>query len=63
MKTVGNIAGAILLGVGGIWCGQGAGYIRDSFMTDDKKWLIIGAVVACLGAGLLIWTNSRDDLA
>ena len=60
MKTVGNIVGAILVGVGGIWCGQGAGYIRDSFMTDDKKWLIIGAVFACLGTGLLIWTNSHN---
>jgi hypothetical protein len=42
---------------------QGAGYIGGSFMTDDKKWLIIGAAVACLGASLLIWTNTRDRAA
>ena len=60
MKGIGNAVGAILVAVGGIWWGQGAGYIRGSFMTANSKWLIIGAVVVLVGVALLIWTNSRD---
>jgi hypothetical protein len=60
LKTVGNAIGAILVAVGGIWWGQGAGYIRGSFMTANSKWLIIGAVVLWMGVALLIWTNSRN---
>jgi hypothetical protein len=63
VKTIGNFVGAILVGIGAIWCGQGAGYISGSFMTDDRKWMVIGAVVLCFGVGLLLWTNYRDRAA
>ena len=63
MRTFGNAIGAILVAVGGIWWGQGAGYIRGSFMTADSRWLVTGAVVVVVGVALLIWTNSRDPAA
>jgi len=41
-------AGAIVLAVlmlltGGVWIGQGLGYIKGSFMTGDMHWFWIGA--------------------
>jgi hypothetical protein len=59
MRIVWNIAGASLLAIGALWCGQGAGYVRGSFMTDDRKWLIIGAVTACIGVSLLLLAQSH----
>jgi hypothetical protein len=58
-----SLVGALLVGVGGIWCGQGAGYIKGSFMTGDRHWLIIGAAAVCAGIAFLIWANARKPLA
>lgn len=44
--------GLLLLMVGGVWVGQGLGYIRGSFMTGQKLWLGIG--IACALSGLLL---------
>ena len=59
MRTVWNIFGAVLVAIGAVWSGQGAGYITGSFMTDDRKWLLIGVAVACCGAALLVRANTR----
>ena len=50
-------AGAIVLAVlmlltGGVWIGQGLGYIKGSFMTGDMHWFWIGA--GLVGAALLL---------
>ena len=50
-------AGAIVLAVlmlltGGVWIGQGLGYIKGSFMTGDMRWFWIGA--GLVGAALLL---------
>jgi hypothetical protein len=60
LKKFVSLIGAILVGGGGIWCGQGAGYISGSFMTGDRHWLIIGAATVCVGIALLIWANVRE---
>jgi hypothetical protein len=59
VRTVWNIFGAVLVAIGAVWSGQGAGYITGSFMTDDRKWLLIGVAVACCGAALLVRANTR----
>jgi hypothetical protein len=54
------IIAAILVLVGAVWIGQGLGLIRgSSFMIDDVRWAIIGAVM--LVGGLAIgWTAIRS---
>jgi hypothetical protein len=36
----------------GVWIGQGAGFIKGSFMTGSSTWLAIGLL--CLVVGLLL---------
>ena len=51
---VGVIVIAVLLFLmGGVWVGQGLGYIKGSFMTGDMKWFWIGVtlIVAALVLG------------
>jgi hypothetical protein len=46
------IVGGLAVLVGGVWIGQGAGFIKGSFMTGSQTWLAVG--VLCLAAGLLL---------
>lgn len=39
---------------GGVWIGQGLNLIPGSFMTGDKKWFVIGVLVAVVGIVLLV---------
>jgi len=46
---VGAIVIAVLLFLmGGVWVGQGLGYIKGSFMTGDVKWFWIGLTLVVL---------------
>ena len=49
---------AVLAVVGGVWVGQGLGYIGGSFMTRDLKWAVIGAVFVAVAAAVA-WTARR----
>ena len=51
-RTIGLIIGALVVLVGGVWIGQGAGFIKGSFMTGSPTWLAIGLL--CLVVGLLL---------
>lgn len=51
-RTVGLIIGGLAILVGGVWIGQGAGFIKGSFMTGSSTWLAIGLL--CLVVGLLL---------
>jgi hypothetical protein len=46
--------GVVMVLVGGVWIGQGAGWIHGSFMTGEALWLVIGLVVAVLGLWLIV---------
>jgi hypothetical protein len=49
------IIGFVLVAVGAIWIGQGLGLIRGgSFMVDDVRWAVAGAVIATVGIVLMI---------
>jgi hypothetical protein len=49
------IAGILLALVGLVWIGQGLGLLRgSSFMVDDIRWAIFGAVAVVAGVVLLI---------
>lgn len=44
--------------VGGVWIGQGLGYIPGSFMTGDPFWAFAGTVLV-IGAGALVVAEVR----
>ncbi len=48
-----SIAGVMVL-VGGLFTGQGLGWIGGSSMTGDDTWAIIGPIIAGLGVALVI---------
>jgi hypothetical protein len=51
-RTVVLIIGGLAVLVGGVWIGQGAGFIKGSFMTGSSTWLAIGLL--CLVTGLFL---------
>ena len=48
-----SVAGLLVL-VGGVWLGQGNGWIGGSSMSGDDTWAFIGAITAGLGVALAI---------
>ena len=53
---VGAIVIAVLLFLmGGVWIGQGLGYVKGSFMTGDMKWFWIGCVLVVMALVLAGW--------
>lgn len=59
MHRTRTIVAIILVATGLVWIGQGLGLIRSgSFMTDDFRWAVIGAI--CVVAGIAIgWAQIR----
>lgn len=54
------IGGVLLVLVGSVWVGQGLGLLRgSSFMVDDVRWAVAGAVAVVVGAALLIRARRR----
>jgi hypothetical protein len=41
-RTFSLIIGGLAVLVGATWIGQGAGFIKGSFMTGSRTWLAIG---------------------
>ena len=53
------IIAAVLVLIGLVWIGQGAGIIGGTgFMTDDVRWALIGAVLVAVGL-VVGWTAVR----
>lgn len=46
----------LLLLVGLVWIGQGAGLIAGSFMTGSSFWLLVG-IVLVVAAAAIAWTT------
>jgi hypothetical protein len=47
------LVGGALIVTGGVWIGQGLGYIPGSFMTGDLFWAVAGALFVVGGAALV----------
>ena len=45
MKVGAIVIAILMLLTGGVWIGQGLGYIKGSFMIGDMKWFWIGVVL------------------
>jgi hypothetical protein len=49
------VVGFVLVAVGAVWVGQGLGLLRGgSFMVDDIRWAIAGAVLVVVGIFVLV---------
>ena len=57
MRTLSSIAGILLLAFGALFLLQGMGVIRwpaESFMIDNRVWITRGAILAAVGAVLIV---------
>lgn len=63
MRIFSSLLGLLSLFVGLVWMGQGLhvgpAQIMQGFMVNNRQWAIYGAILALLGVGQLIWTNTR----
>ena len=46
------VLAVLMLLTGGVWIGQGLGYIKGSFMTGDMHWFWIGVALVVVGVVL-----------
>jgi hypothetical protein len=63
MRIFSSLLGLIVILMGLIWIGQGLhvgpAAIMRGFMVSDPRWALYGAILAALGIGQVIWTNTR----
>lgn len=59
MKAGAAVVGVLVVLVGGVFAGQGLGYIPGSIMTGDIKWFWIGGVMVVVGLTVLAVTFLR----
>jgi hypothetical protein len=59
MAALSLVLGIVLIALGGLWLGQGLGYIQGSFMTGVSLWAWVGAGLVVLGIGLTALSISR----
>ncbi len=52
MRIALAVVGLLVLFVGGVFAGQGLGYIPGSFMTGDIHWFWIGSGLVVVGLAL-----------
>jgi hypothetical protein len=60
LKTVLAIIGIVLLLGGLLWIGQGSGVVNwppDSFMIDQRPWVVRGAILAVVGIALIAYSR------
>lgn len=56
------IVALALVAVGLVWIGQGLGILRgSSFMIDDVRWAIVGAVLIVVGVVLAVSARRRPE--
>ena len=62
MKTVLLMIGIFALLMGLLWLGQGLGLVHwpaSSFMLDQRPWAVRGALLAVVGAALVVVARRR----
>ena len=60
MRVISTLLGLAMICFGAIWILQGLNVaFLDSFMAGDPQWAIWGAILALLGVGQVVWSNTR----
>ena len=61
MRAVSTLVGVLMVLMGGVWILQGLNLaFRVGFMVGDKQWVLWGALLALLGLGQIVWSNTRE---
>jgi hypothetical protein len=67
MRIVSSLIGLAMIAMGGIWILQGLNMapppLDQSFMVADLHWTLYGAILALVGLGQLVWSNTRQGPA
>lgn len=61
MRVVGMVGGLLLVLAGAVWILQGldSTLAPRSFMTNDRGWVLYGALAIAAGIGLAAWSWRR----
>lgn len=60
MRAFSSLLGLLAAMMGGIWILQGLNIaFLDSFMANDKQWVLWGAVLVAFGLAQIVWSNTR----
>jgi hypothetical protein len=63
MRIVSSLLGVAMILMGTVWILQGLNLaFRVGFMVGDLHWTIYGAILALLGIGQVVWSNTRQRL-
>jgi hypothetical protein len=61
MRIVSTLVGVVMIAMGTVWILQGLNLaFRVGFMVGNKPWVVYGAILALLGIGQVIWSNTRQ---
>jgi hypothetical protein len=61
MRIVSSLLGLLMIAMGGVWMLQGLGIaFQRGFMAHNPQWAVYGAILALLGVGQVIWSNTRQ---
>ncbi|HTT03159.1 MAG TPA: hypothetical protein VMG11_13825 [Steroidobacteraceae bacterium] len=61
MRIVSTLIGLAMMAFGIVWILQGLNLaFRVGFMVGDRRWVVYGAILALLGIGEVIWSNTRQ---
>ena len=65
MRVVSSLIGLLMVAMGSVWAMQGLGVgpevIMRGFMVGDPQWTINGAILALVGIGQVVWSNTRQS--
>lgn len=60
MRGISTLIGLLFVAMGGIWILQGLNIaFLNSFMANDKQWVLWGALLAALGVCQAVWSVRR----
>jgi hypothetical protein len=61
MRIVSSLIGVVMILMGTVWMLQGMNLaFRVGFMVGDYHWTIYGAILALVGIGQVVWSNTRQ---
>jgi hypothetical protein len=64
MRLVSTLLGLAMIAAGTVWMLQGLNLaFRVGFMVGDKHWTVYGAILAIVGIGQVVWSNTRHTRA
>ncbi len=64
MRVVSSLIGVVMVALGAVWILQGLNLaFRVGFMVGQRRWVLIGAILALAGVAQLVWSNVRQSYA